>query len=307
MKKIILLFILLVFPLASAQNVFKSQKQIYLAEYYAHQKNDQKTLEYYLKAIKINPKVPISDVYLEAASISFKLKNNKTAKELLTQSITKQLAPLDFLKDFESLKPYKDSKEMKEVLAQYNDLENQYYRELKNPAAYMEIQNLIATDQLIRKEDKVFGKLSKETDSMNIIKLMELTKKYGWESRAWMLLWHHRGYTDDQKFVWDFFKPYLENEIKKDNVNKDFFVDFDEFDSSMNDFTNKTNKGSLYTLQTLGNINHNTTYFDIKNLDKRRKSVGLPPLYFEHFLYGSELPKDYQYNPENLLKDLENL
>ena len=51
----------------------------------------------------------------------------------------------------------------------------------------------------------------------------------------------------------------------------------------------------------------NQTYDDIKNLDQRRKSVGLPPLYFEYFLYGNELPKDYEYNPANLLKDLENL
>lgn len=308
MKKIILLLILLVFPLASAQNVFKSQKQIYLAEYYAHQKEDQKALDHYLEAFKINSKTPNSDAYLEAAAIAFKLKNNKTAKELLSQSITKQLAPLDFIKNFKSLIPYKDSKEMKEVLAQYDDLENQYYRELKNPTAYMEIQNLIATDQLIRKEDKVFGKLAKKTDSTNITKLIELTKKYGWEDRAWVLLWHHRGYTDEEKFVWDFFKPYLENEIKKDNINKDFFVDFEEFENSMKDFRNKTNSGSIYTLNTLGNINNYISFFDIKNLDKRRKSVGLPPLYFEYFLNNnSELPKGYEYNPANLLKDLENL
>lgn len=123
MKKIILLLILLVFPLFSAQNVFKSQKQIYLAEYYAHQKEDKKALKHYLEAIKINPKVLISDSYLEAASIAFKLNDNKTAKELLTQSITKQLAPFDFLREFKSLQPYKDSKEMKEVLSQYDDLE----------------------------------------------------------------------------------------------------------------------------------------------------------------------------------------
>lgn len=103
MKKIILFLILLVFPLASAQNVFKSQKQIYLAEYYAHQKEDQKALDHYLEAFKINSKTPNSDAYLEAAAIAFKLKNNKTAKELLTQSITKQLAPLDFIKKFNSL------------------------------------------------------------------------------------------------------------------------------------------------------------------------------------------------------------
>lgn len=264
MKKIILLLILLVFPLASAQNVFKSQKQIYLAEYYAHQKEDKKALEHYLEAIKINPKNPSSYVYLEAAAIAFKIKNNNVAKVLLTQSITKQLAPFDFLRDFKSLQQYKNSKEMKDVLAQYDDLENQYFRELKNPKAYIEIQNLIAKDQPIREEENTFLKLSEKVDSVNIVRLKELTVKYGWEPRAWLLLWHHRGFTENQKFVWDFFKPYLESEIKKDNVNKDFFVDFEEFDRSINDFTNKPNSGSIYTFSSIGNVNHDSTFFDIK-------------------------------------------
>jgi len=100
----------------------------------------------------------------------------------------------------------------------------------------------------------------------------------------------------------------LESEIKKDNVNKDFFVDFEEFNNSLEAYLKKESKGAIYTLRTLGNINGNTEYYDIKNLDKRRKSVGLPPLYFDYFMNNNlELPEGYEYNPENLLKDLENL
>lgn len=308
MKKQLIILILLVFNFLSAQNVFKSQKQIYLAEYYAHQKDDKKALATYLEAIKINPKTPSSYEYLTAATIAFKLNNNKTAKELLSQSVSNQLAPIDYIKEFKSLQPYKNYEEFKDVLAQYDDLENQYFRTLKNPKAYMEIQNLIARDQLVRENDELFNKLAKKTDSTNITELMELTKKYGWEKRGWILLWHHRGISDDQKFVWDFFKPYLENEIKKDNVDKDFFVDFEEFNNSSDDFDKRIDSGSIYTCNTIGNINGCSYFKDIKNLDKRRKSVGLPPLYFEYFLSNnSELPEGYEYNPENLLKDLENL
>ena len=224
MKKILPLLILLVFPLVSAQNVFKSQKQIYLAQYYAHLKNDEKALDCYLKAIDFNSKINSYD-YLNAASIAFKLDKKNVAKNLLIKSITKQQAPLDFIKDYKSLKPYQDSKEMKEVLDQYDNLENQYFRELKNPKAYMQIQNLIAKDQLIREEENTFLKLSDKVDSVNITKLKELTIKYGWEPRAWVLLWHHRGSYNENNFVWNFFKPFLQKEIEKDNVNKDFFVD----------------------------------------------------------------------------------
>lgn len=65
---------------------------------------------------------------------------------------------------------------------------------------------------------------------------------------------------------------------------------------------NTKNKGSLYIIQTLENLNHNTTYFNVKNLNKRKKSADLPPLYFGRFFYGNEIPKDYEYNLENLSK-----
>lgn len=100
-----------------------------------------------------------------------------------------------------------------------------------------------------------------------------------------------------------FFKPYLEDEIKKDNINKIFFVDVEEFNASKSNLQ----APAIYELGGIGRLSMNQTYDDIKNLDKRRKSVGLPPLYFEHFLYGAELPETYNYNPDNLLNDLENL
>lgn len=192
---------------------------------------------------------------------------------------------------------------MKEVLAQYDELENQYFRELKNPKAYLEIQSLIAKDQLIREEENIFLKLTDKVDSVNIIRLKELTVKYGWEDRAWVLLWHHRGSYKENDHVWDFFKPFIQKEIEKDNVNKNFFVDFEEFNASLDNLQ----APAIYDLGGIGRLSMNQIYNDIKNLDKRRKSVGLPPLYFEHFLHGMELPKDYEYNPENLLSDLINL
>ena len=30
-------------------------------------------------------------------------------------------------------------------------------------------------------------------DSLNIEELMAITKEYGWQKRAWVILWHQRG------------------------------------------------------------------------------------------------------------------
>ena len=304
MKKITLLLFAFLFQISFAQNVFKAQKEIYLAQYYSADKNDKESLKHYLKAFELNPKA-VSNNYLKASSIAFSLKKNKAAKKLLIESIIQEEAPLDFIKGFKELQPFKNTKEFKEIISKYDFYRDEYYRNLKHPFAYFKIKELIAKDQLVRNENVAFTKTMDKIDSANITELINLTEKYGWEKRAWLLLWHHRGSNGDENFVWKYFTPVLKDEIKNGTLNKDFFVDFEEINNC-----NKTGMISTEAIYKLGSAgNCGIKYFDIKNLDLRRKTVGLPPLYFDYFINNntSSLPESYEYNKENLLKDLENL
>ncbi|WP_177764631.1 tetratricopeptide repeat protein [Flavobacterium sp. I3-2] len=304
MKKLILLVLLFFIQKNYSQNVFFAQKNIYLAEYYHKINNDKKALDCYLKAIKMSPNSVNSYDYLNAAAIAFQLKKNKKAKEILVKSITYQLAPYNFIDSYEKLSDYKKLNEFKVVLKDYNIYEKEYFQNLKNPAAYLSIMNLITKDQLIRQNEKVFDELTHEIDEENINELMILTQKYGFEPRSWLILWHQRGvYSDESNIYWQFFKSYLRNEIKSGNLEKDFFVDFEEFSNKIKDINN----GSIYTLHGLGNLGSGQNFQDIKNLDTRRKEVGLPPLYYEYFINNDSLPEEYEYDSKNLLKDLENL
>lgn len=304
MKKYILIILLFFIQKNYSQNVFYAQKKIYLAEYYQKINNDKKALDCYLRAIKMSPNSVNSYDYLDAAAIAFKLKKNKKAKEILIKSITYQLAPYSFIDSYDKLKDYKKLEEFKVVLKDYNIYEKEYFQNLKNPAAYLSIMNLITKDQLIRQNEKVFDKLTHEIDEENINELMILTQKYGFEPRSWLILWHQRGvYSDESNIYWQFFKSYLRNEIKSGNLKKDFFVDFEEFSNKIKDINN----GSIYTLHGLGNLGSGQNFQDIKNLDARRKEVGLPPLYYEYFINNDSLPEEYEYDSKNLLKDLEDL
>ena len=42
--------------------------------------------------------------------------------------------------------------------------------------------------------------------------------------------------------------------------------------------------------------NTNLKINDIENVDKRRIEIGLPPLYYDYLIYGSNLPNDYMIN-----------
>lgn len=306
MKKITILLFAFISQISFAQNVFKAQKEIYLAQYYNADKNLKESLQHYLKAFELNPKSD-SNNYLKASSIAFSLKKDKVAKKLLIKSIIQEEAPLDFINEFKELQPYKNTEEFKDVISKYDIYRDEYYRNMKHPYAYFKIKELVAIDQFIRKDDEVFKKMESKTDSTNISELIKLNKKFGYEQRGWLVIWHHRGTYDENNFVWKFYKPFFEQEIAKDNIDKSIIVDFEEFQNSFTSIVKQEKmKGALYTMQTLGNLGQ-TEYFDIKNLDKRRKSVGLPPLYFDHLIYQVPLPEDYKYKKENLLKDLKNL
>ncbi|GGI55944.1 hypothetical protein [Winogradskyella haliclonae] len=117
----------------------------------------------------------------------------------------------------------------------------------------------------IDKELKAYNlKVMRYADSLNIVKLIDITKAHGWHNEAWVLLWHQRGSYGEKNWVWDFFKPYIDNEISKGKITPFFWVMFEDITSLY-----KTGK-SIY--------GYHPGKVDPRTVNIKRQSIGLPEL-----------------------------
>ncbi len=118
------------------------------------------------------------------------------------------------------------------------------------------------------KVDKVYRdynhKIMRYTDSLNIVKLIDITKEYGWQKEGWLLLWHQRGTYGQDNWVWNYFKPYINNEIVKGKISPFFWAKFEDISSIY-----KSGK-SIY--------GYHPGKVDPKVVNRNRKSIGLPLL-----------------------------
>ena len=121
---------------------------------------------------------------------------------------------------------------------------------------------------LFPKVDKVYkdynSKLGIYTDSLNVVKLIDITKNYGWQKEGWMILWHQRGTYGKKNWVWNYFKQVIDNEIKDGNVSPFFWVMFEDITSIYN-----TGK-SIY--------GYHPGKVDPKTVNVNRRKIGLPEL-----------------------------
>ena len=58
---------------------------------------------------------------------------------------------------------------------------------------------------------------------------MAITKEYGWQKKAWIILWHQRGNHDEDNYVWNYFRPLINKEIEEGKISRSFWKPFDEF------------------------------------------------------------------------------
>ena len=109
--------------------------------------------------------------------------------------------------------------------------------------------------------------------------------------------WHQRGqeYKDESSNFWKFFKPVIEREIQNGNLHESFFGRFDD--------ENALRNGE----QIYGYYLHQVQMYpivDVKNVDNRRKQIGLPPLLYNNLIYGMPLPQGYSMTEQELYEEL---
>ena len=96
-----------------------------------------------------------------------------------------------------------------------------------------------------KEQREVQLELMKKVDSLNIARLMDITKKHGWQEKAWLILWHQRGSYGEDNYIWNFFKPLIDKEIEAGKLSRSFWGLFEQY-KEINDL-NHLEKNNNYS------------------------------------------------------------
>lgn len=292
MKTTILLLSFLVLGCSTGQSDFtKYDKLVWKAMLQYQDKEYKKALGKFQDAFAVLPDENATH-YFYAAAAALHLGKENEAKELIVQSIIQTKASQNYFSSFKEFNQFRQLDMFEEIGKDYEDYIAEFYNNLEHPDIYREIDSLIEKDQEIRTTTT-----SKEqfrlVDSLNIIRLIEITQEYGWQKKGWLILWHQRGSYKEDNYVWNFFLPHINQEIQAGTVRKDFWAMYEDEEAFRN-----------------GDPHIYGTYYDqfpirdIENVDARRDSIGLPPLWYINKIYGIELPANYEVseNDKNVKK-----
>jgi len=243
-----------------------------------------KALANFEKAINLKPREN-STIYLYATASALNLGKNDKAKKLLIASIHNTNTHKDYLLNFDEFNNFRNKNLFSEIENDYEKHISEFFNKLEHPKIYREMDSLLEIDQKYRRNISE-RRENPHIDSLNVKRLIEITKEYGWQDKGWLILWHQRGTYGENNYVWNFFKPYIDEQISKGNMKKDFWVMFDEEKSI------RKNKEQIYGIYW--NNFDDFPIKDIENVDKRRAEFGLPPLWYMEKVYDVELPSEYK-------------
>ncbi len=278
---ILFLFAFLTMHSQNKSNFEKYDELVWKAMIQYKTKDYKSSLENFKQAFKILPN-DSEDDYFYAAAAALNLNNDSEAEKLIIESIELINASKNYFLNFEEFNSFRSKKLFETISNNYEEYQKTFFKNLSHPEIYKEIETLFRKDQEVRNN----GNSMIETDEKNINRLIEITKKYGWQKKGWIILWHQRGTYGENNNVWSFFKPYIDQQIKEGKMRKDFWARFEDEKSIQKN--GKQLYGEYWSQYTEWPI------IDIENVDKRRESVGLPPLWYMNKVYGINLPKEYK-------------
>lgn len=250
----------------------------------------EKALTNFQKAFEIIADENVSDYFYAAAS-AFHLHKPNVAKELIIQSIEQMNTSKDYFLSYEEFNPFRNTQVFTDIEQNYDEHISNFYANLEYPEIYKEVDSLTEVDQKYRQRP-IDWEITSKHDSLNIIRLIEITKKYGWYDKGWIILWHQRQTYGESNYVWDFFKPYIDKGIDNGEIRKRFWTNFEDHENMF--YGDGT--------QIFGTYVYNFDDYPVKNVkqvDKKRDSVGLPPLWYLNKVYDRPIPKGYKKTTTN--------
>tara|TARA_R100000935_G_scaffold44696_2_gene67621 strand:- start:45373 stop:46233 length:861 start_codon:yes stop_codon:yes gene_type:complete len=247
-------------------------------------KEFEKALSNFEQAINLKPKEDVS-IYFYATASALKAGKKNKAKELLIASIHNTNASKSYFLNFNEFNEFRNEDMFSEIEGNYDSHISEFYKNIEHPEIYREVDSLMKLDQEYRNNGSERKEISR-IDSLNISRLIEITKKYGWQKKGWLVLWHQRGTYGEDNYVWNFFKPHIDKEIKEGKIKRSFWTNFEEEKSI------RENKQQIYGYYW--NQFDEYPLVDIENVDKRRAKFDMPPLWYLNRVYGIELPSGYK-------------
>src|SRR5699024_1874688 len=142
----------------------------------------QKALVKFKASFEIIPDDDVSD-YFYAASAALHLEKDSVAKQLIINAIIRTNADKGYFLRFKGFKNFRDNPIFQQINHKYDDYIAQYFANLEHPEIHQEIDSLIAEDQRVRTTNVSYEEMHR-VDSLNILRLIEITKKYGWHRKA---------------------------------------------------------------------------------------------------------------------------
>ena len=101
-------------------------------------------------------------------------------------------------------------------------------REEKDSVAYEKYRRIMFAGTP-REHEKTLDALMRRVDSLNIARLIEITEEHGWQQGAWIILWHQRSTFGEDNYIWNYFKPLIDEEIEAGKLSRSFWGAFEQF------------------------------------------------------------------------------
>ena len=224
-----------------------------------------------------------STYYFYAIAAAIKLDNYTKARNLIENAIINTSVSKEYFNSFEEFHKYKNTSDFTAFNAYFEKLyENEKQKEIAPEIKLLD--SLINLDQIVRTQRRSLQEI-KLVDSINVRKLMKITNLHGWQDKGWIILWHQRTTFKDNNWIWNYFRPRINEEIRKGNLRKSYWAIFEDQNSVI------TRKQQIYG-SYLSNLKDYPIQ-DIDSVDIRRQRLGLPPLWYLNVVYDSELPEGY--------------
>lgn len=231
------------------------------------------------------------------------LKEDKPALgyKLLEEAITNVGVDKDKLQSHEGLQGFHEDKLWQDLILDYDRLRQLHFTKHENLEVYIEIQKMIERDKMIR-ELHLANRLSNsstwdiinEVDSINVIRLMEITTKHGWQPDAFLILWHQRGNYGEDNYVWNYFKPLIDEAIKNGEEKTDFWAKFID-NKSYYEQGGKQVYGTLIESKVVDGqrVPCIKEIINPETVDEERKKIGMLSLKDYCDNYNIECPENY--------------